>query len=253
MSIGTWSSLGAVAGSGGAINSSNTWTLFVDGANPASHKLYAITNSNSGVLCYELNFSPGLSPVDISSTVIPPGISGTTTGRVWVLTDFYADVTTPTVYIYFASNGTPGTSWTCYQWNGNASVMTAVGGAGGDAADAIPHANHSQGNYFWTGTNQDKIEIVSKAVTATGILYSFKLYSATGVDVVGVKAWWSANNNIPYTTAAATLSNPSAGILIGDTITGLTADNTTTYTVTWEPLTDGFSVDDYYSFVFEVV
>lgn len=82
------------------------------------------------------------------------------------------------------------------------------------------------------------IEITSVVPALVGETISYRAYSSTGTETVDVEFFYGeANNQQP--TAQASLSSPSSGTLNGNVIEGITADNTTTYTVVWNAQSDG--------------
>lgn len=183
---------------------------------------------------------------DISSTVIPAGMTGTTIGgnvsassRGYVLVDSEASPgSNPTKYIFFTPS--PGAQFSIFQWNGTGSAMTSVDN-GGNSLQALSYTTNVSGNYFWTD-GERTIEFIGRTPVTNGQRLQFQLFSETGTDIVSVR-FYRGTAATEYPTALATLSSPSHGSLSGgNTITGLTANNgATTYEVTWEAVTDGFS------------
>ena len=177
-----------------------------------------------------------------SDTSIPAAFNSST-GRTQVFPDYAATTgSEPQLYVYYSSDASSATNFSSWQWNGT-SVMTHVGATGGSAIDYLGASKNSQGCQFWQGS--DRVEIVSRVGVSGGVRYTFKLYSASGTDTVSVRGWYGANT-ASYEYLAATLANPSVGTLVGNSVTGLTADNTTSYQVTWNASTDGIAAGTTY-------
>ena len=216
------------------------FAMFDDGA-----FMWAFLHLGSGQwACYQ--FDSSLTVTDFSSIV--PTAFNTPSGRIGVLVDGVASPgTAPVITLYWAANGLPSTPWQAFQWN-SGSALTFID-SGGSAADSMPFIKQTQGSSFWA-VGQDSIDIIFKTAVLGGLQYSFKLYSNSGTDSVTVQAWF-ANATSPYPVTAATLSNPSSGTLVGNTVTGLIADNTTIYQVTWQSQIDGINPGQFFQFVME--
>jgi hypothetical protein len=223
------------------------WALFASGT-----KMYALywKSVALGWRCKELDSN--LAATDITSSVIPPGMTiGSSSDRAGVIVDNNPNPgSAPSIYIMYATSGATSASWTTYQWNGPAALMTAIGPPGGTPGDGIPFGLGSQGATFWTADERHG-EIVSNTYVAGGVRFSFKLYSAGGAETVVARLWY-ANQTTAYPVSACTLTNASAGVIAGNAISGLTADNSTTYLVTWNAQTDGIVAGDYAKVVLEV-
>jgi hypothetical protein len=212
--------------------------MFVDGSNLYCF-VYASTTA-VGWRCYQVTSSFTVS--DITSSVIPLAMTGSTgggnsptTSRAWPFIDHEASIgASPAIFLNYAVNGVAGTPFTMYRWNGPASLMT-IEDSGGDQSHAIGYMHGPDGGeYAWT-SGEDTVLITATTPVSGGVRVSFQLFSATGTDMVSMRAWCS-DAATEYPTTAAIFSNPSVGTLtMADTVnTGLTADNgTTTYQVTW--------------------
>lgn len=225
---------------------SSRWGMFVSGS-----KLYALywKSAAAGWRCKEIDST--FTVTDVTSSVIPAGMTGgASTSRVGVLVDNNSNPgAAPNIYIFHATDGGTSTAWSMYQWNGAASTMTGVGTPGGLASDAMPFALGSQGHTFWT-TDERHVEILGRTFLPGKIRLSFKMFSASGTETVVARVWYTTATNA-YPTTAATLSNASAGSITGNAISGLTADNTTTYQVSWDAQTDGLNAGDFAKIIIE--
>ncbi|MCC6752061.1 MAG: hypothetical protein IT371_30695 [Deltaproteobacteria bacterium] len=147
----------------------------------------------------------------------------------------------PTRYVWYTPNASTAGSRTLYLWNGGGSAMT-VDSTGGSVFDRTAGDMRSQGSSF-QNTGERKIEMTARTPTSGGERWSFKLYSPNpSVDSVNVRFWvGTALDEFAITPVG--LSNPSAGSISGNSITGLdAADNgTTTFQVTVNLQAAGFA------------
>ncbi len=228
--------------------------LFTDGDD-----LYAVfydtptggsVESAGGVNCWQ--FDGALSPTDLTTTVIPTSIrsgqgtgSGTKRGtRIRALIDAEANPgSTPDIFLYISqAGGGPGNSWSVYEWNGDAALIGNSGAAndiGGDVSHALNFEATGNGKRFWTEDELDiSIELLTPVLGAEEI--SFRLYSPSGTETVKVSFFFDTDGETSNTLC--TLQNASAGTIVSNEITGLTANNgATLYTVEWDAPTDGLS------------
>jgi len=224
--------------------------LFTDG-----DFLYAMTMNAAFPLWKLSQFDTSYNYTSLNSLLPSPFQSGGASSS--ARTAVYIDGETtpgsaPNVFIYFANNGVTSTSWNLYQFS-NTTLWTLIE-VGGSAGHALALSKEVQGDYSWT-SGGDSVEIVSATGIQGGVRFGFKLFSTSGSDSVGVKAWQNIQANA-YPTAPATLANPSVGVLsgpsAGNSISGLTADNSTVYFVTWSATTDGFLPGQRPKFVMEL-
>lgn len=87
------------------------------------------------------------------------------------------------------------------------------------------------------------IAITGVTPNSSGQLISFVCFSDSGSTTVNVEFFFGPNF-LQTSDTQCTLSAPSAGTLVGNQIQGLTADNTTEYSVTWLTSTDSVSDGD---------
>jgi hypothetical protein len=242
-SLYVWGSNWTVAASNfraSTVNQSAYPELFAQGG-----FMWAITQSSTTWRCDKFDTSL---TVTASNTAIPAAFSAAA-ARVFAVADSAQGMgSEPQIYIYYSPDGTSTTNWSCYQWNGGSSVMTLVE-SGGAAQDSMNFVKWSGGDGFWQSGN-DKVEIISRTGVAGGVQYTFKLYSSSGTDVVSLRGWYSTNTQ-SYAYSHATLINPSSGSVSGQNIISLTADNSTSYTVTWASVTDGIANGANYGFFLE--
>jgi len=243
---GAWISLGQVTpltDSANGFNARETRiTLMSDGTN-----LYYFYPVSTGFKCVEITDIDSLPGTNIEDTVIPvsirPGAGLADDARIIHVPDTQTNPGSPVHYFYFTQSATPGTSWTLYQWNGNSSVMTAVGTSGGDSAHAIPTASAAGGERIFSAVADDNdILITSRETVSGGIEATFRAYSPSGT-VSGTVRIWITTEGEPVMTQA-TLSSPVTGgsaNLSGNLIQNVVADGTTDYTVVIPSGANGFS------------
>jgi hypothetical protein len=174
---------------------------------------------------------------DITSTVAPSGLTSglTQTIQIHCVYDLETTPGTFNLFIYTAANNTSGTSWTCWQWNGSGSVLTSVD-TGGDTILCLPHGSDGGARIWTSGEFNVQITGVTGTSITGGLQISYKAYG-TGTKIISF--YFSE-----YEEAAlrlCTLGTPSAGTLSGRTITGISADGSTTYTVVWNWAADGLT------------
>lgn len=188
----------------------------------------------------------------IGGTVLPPslraGVGSQASIRSFV--DYDSNPVSPTKYLIFAADSTTGTSLSMWQWNGPSSAMTFV-----DTNGAVDHAigftTFPIGSQSYT-PGQAAIERTGQTAGIGYEEHSFILYSPSGSQAVTVKVHLGTalDENVP---ASPTISDPSTGgTVVGDTVTGWIADNTTVRTVRWQAATDGYSPNTRRKLWFEV-
>lgn len=139
----------------------------------------------------------------------------------------------PEIDLYFSPDATATPSATqvvVFRWNGPSTDVTELDN-GSAACAAWPFGVQYSGNVFWI-SGQRVIEQVSSSPTQGGSRRKFRLYSPnSSPDDVDVRPWYgTASNEYPCgesgANEAAELSDPSAGSMSSNTITGLdAADN----------------------------
>lgn len=241
---GAWSSLQSATGFGTLDGFQCKESLFVDGSN-----MFGVLSTGSAWKVFQ--WTAALSRTDISATVIPTALASglANTQRMSVIVDQRGvPGTAPTIWLYQSIDGTAGSAMNEWAWNGNASFIGTLPGSaasvpndsGGSARDNLPYIKHAQGTTYWTAT-EDSTQLVSFAPVVGGITVGFKMYSDSGTGTGSIRAWYGTATQA-YPLSAATLTG---------TTTGLTKDNTTTYFVTWQAATDGFSSGQRAKFVME--
>jgi len=238
----------------GVEGTAKQYGLLADGVN-----LYCFLYNTpaTGWQCYQVTAAYAVT--NITASVIPPGMTGTTGGGsapttsfVMVTIDQEASTgSDPTKYVYFSRSRTVNDSFSVFQWMGNATVMQQIDSGGGNGAMALSAPPVPTGSYNWAD-GENTVVLLNRSPLNGALRLYFALYSDSGAAVVDVRAF-TASLTQEYPTTVATLTNPSSGSMSGNTITGLVANNgATTYEVTWQAATDGFSSGDGYSIILEV-
>lgn len=242
---GAWSILETFEASGATVpGSGQKWCMFVD---PATDELvlYYWFSAAAGWRARKWNSS--MVSANITTAVGANLLPLASTGRVACLADGQVSIgAQPTIFLYFAADGTGGTRFTVMQWNGQGAAPHALG-QGGDVQDAMPFGGIVSGIRSWTsGQRYARLVSVTNNSQPGRMTASFRLYSSKGSeDLVGVYFLKPPAPTSPYPSLPkATLSNSSHGVLSGgNTITGLDADDNgaTLFTVEVELQVDGWS------------
>jgi hypothetical protein len=246
------SDVGGASGPGSTgVTNIGKYGLFTDGTT-----LTALCLSNQfgyGFLGFEWDTS--IVRTDISELGCIPaalrhsGVSGGTYSgttninneRMLPVYDLNSVVGTTDIYLYYAVNGTSGTSFTVYKWNGNTSVMTVVDSGGGNVYHAIPTGLPNYGERIFTAGELD-IRILSRTGVVGGEEITFTVWGGgTGRKMKlhytqeGTPQLLPATLALPVTGGSATLNTGS------NQVEGIAADGTTVYTIVWDVQTDGLT------------
>jgi len=237
---GTWNDVATISTTGRALNYQSAQSaLMTDGT--SMFAFWGADNIGGGTQrCFEISAS--LSPTDITSTVLPSALTSAIGGTEaasahWMCV--YDSNTTPgstQPWLYYAASFVSGTSFTTYQWNGNASVIT-VTDTGGDVAHSLP-TEVAGGERIWTAGELD-IKITGVAPTFGGETISFTATGDAGSADKTVTFQWT-NEGEP-TSLSATLTGAATGgtaTRSGNSVINVDADGTTTYTAIWDTVTD---------------
>lgn len=223
---------------------------------PASGDLIAVFYS-SGLKCYSINSA--YSVTNITGTVLPAAVTAlSSAAKCRPHMDIEASLgsATPAIYLFFANNGTAGTSYALYQWNGKGAVMTLVD-SGGSVSHALGINNRPVGGQFCYTSGQLRLRVVSRTPVAGGVRYGVVLSGPTGAEACSVKAYYDPAATEKLSQGAA-LVNPSVGALTdpgvaGSEWTGLVADRTTVYEITWAAQIQGVPQGARYKFGLSVI
>lgn len=241
--------------SGGATVSPTTGARYADGfVDPATGDLIVCYYETTALGWRIYRVSPTFVPLEITNSVRPIGLSGTTVGgnspttsRIRVLVDQESSPGgTPGIYLFYSADGASGTPMTMYRWQGVATTMT-VEDAGGNTADSLGICyDNDGGSYSWSA-GEKHIRVLSWVPAPGGIRITFTLWSASGTDPVKVRAYTRRDTLQSRCATPAEVLNPSAGALSGtgpgNFNTGLTANNgATTYLLTVNLFGNGFAL-----------
>jgi hypothetical protein len=234
---------------------------FVD---PATGDLICIFYTTTLLGWQVWRVSPALSPTNITGATLPVGLTGTTGGgnspagsRIRTFVDQEASPgANPSIFLYYAADGAPGTGMVMYQWQGVASPLTIVD-TGGNTSDALGiNADMDGGQYSWSA-GEKTMSDVSWVAAVGGVRFSFKLNSDSGTAPVKLRAFTRRTATEFRTKTPAEVENNSHGALSaaapGNYNTGLTADGTTSYQLTVNLIDLGFSLVERGRIIFDVV
>ena len=244
---GTWTDISEVdAGPIDAATDIHRRCVFTDQTN-----LYAIVGSDSTWRCWQLDGS--FTTSDISIAVLPDELRsaavgggsfvGTPDGRMFAFADVDTVPGSLDIYLRYAADGTAGTPWTIYEWQGNAATMTSPGSVG-DVAHALVSAKATGGEYIFTPSELD-ILITGKAPVLGGERIFFKAFGEPGPTNKVVEFYY--NREGEPTTSLATLTGTAAGgvaVRVGNEVQDVQADGVTVYEVTWNINADAISTGD---------
>ena len=107
-----------------------------------------------------------------------------------------------------------------------------VAAATGTAGMCMPADN--RGGYTYA-VGEHTSELVTRVGLAGKERFTFTLHSDSGTQAVKVSFFYRLNDGVDR---QCTISNPSVGSIVSNENTGLTADNTTNYELTWDQNTD---------------
>jgi len=192
--------------------------------------LYAFKLAPSGSTFTETNIT---NPV-VPSAYRQGSMQATDYPRWWVVKDNDTDPTSPDVYFYFSLNyGSAAVLH--YVWEGESTLMSD-GTSLGSGELSMPDANQTAGERAWT-SSEPNVLITGLAQGTGGLTISFK---AWGGGTKTVKFYYSLEEETP--TSQCTLTGSATGgsaTRSGNTVTNVSADGATTYTITWDFFTDG--------------
>jgi hypothetical protein len=255
ITTGVPTSLVTLAGAGTVVANGMQNGMFVD---PATGDLILFmyhTSPGGTVQCYQINKTTYAATL-LTSTVLPTAVRALgNTFKARPYMDIEAslgdDPNNPPVYVYFAASGTLGTTLTMYKWNGVAALMTLVD-SGGNVGHAISINPRPVGGQYSYTVGQLRLRIVGRTPVFGGVRYSFMCFSSDDNTAVKVRGFHDSGA-IETLSEAATLTNPSVGTIVGAYNTGLIADGTTVYQVTWAAQDDGISQGERRKFGLDIV
>lgn len=202
--------------------------------------MYVFNTKNTATTgwgCWQVSSSHVIT--DITSSVIPPGMTGAvgTASRVlvWADTD-WAPGSNPPKYIAYSDDGSDGTAVTLYQWQGPGTQMSFFS-SGGNVANAFSVAKFpTASGFFVLGPSRVVINSVTGATSGTGLTIAYWVQGPAGTQ--SVRLWFGLTTD-EYLTNIGTLSNPSTGTLnaAATAVTGVVVNNNPSnpYYVTWLP------------------
>jgi len=246
---GTWSEvLTLVSGNLTANVDEGKSALFTDGVN-----MYVIGLWNApavGFRAYQIDSA--LAVTEITNAILPnsfkstsdPGgsfVAGLAQGIEYRWLPVYDADTAPAsaaIYIFQAIDAVLGTSFTMWQWNGPAALLTSVD-SGGDVGHAVP-SNLPQGGCRIFTPGELDVKIASRQGVLGGEEITFRAYGGgTGRKF---KMFYSIGGDpdLIEATLIAPVTGGSATFNVGlNQVEGIAADGATDYTIIWDIGTDG--------------
>jgi len=249
----------ATVSSGTNATTTNKLGMFVDGSSLYVFSLQV--GASTGWACYKIDTPGTYTVTDITSTVISGSMAVQggggpgTSSRILTYVEPDSAGTNPTKYLLYSADGTAGTAFELFQWNGPSAAMSSIA-SGGDVAHAVTVSKRSASNgvYATFGTYP---YIISSGPTTSGTVgwrVNFTLwqgsYSPSNNPDVKIRLWFGGSND-EYLQQVGTLANPAVSLVPGTpgpvapngtlgpnntSITGLTADGgLTLYSMTWVP------------------
>ena len=171
---GTWTTVLTIATGVGNSSVDAKYALFVDGPHLVG-VLFAVTGTAWRVFRWDAN----LNQTEISSTVDLASVVGSPSGtsRIVPLVDGNdpGSGEDPTIFLFYAANGTAGTALTLLRWNGVSSPVRYLG-RGGNVQHALPLGVQPGGSCFWT-SGQRHVERLGSTPVSGGMRWKFRLYS----------------------------------------------------------------------------
>ncbi|MHC4791835.1 MAG: hypothetical protein ACYS8Y_10455 [Planctomycetota bacterium] len=137
----------------------------------------------------------------------------------------------PTVTLYFHETGdTPAGNFVAYSFNDPNMVALDSGTA---SNYFIPRDHDGGGDRFWTPSDNFP-ELTSVQILGATVRVNFRLHGSA----TNIRLYWEREHRVPVNLGS--LTNPSAGTITGgNTMTGLTPNGTTIYSVEWRASFDG--------------
>ena len=179
--------------------------------------------------------------MDVTSAVIPSGMTGASPSgadsRTFTFVDNdWAPGTNPPKYLVHAINGTAGTGMSLYAWQGPTTQMALLDTGGNVAQSFSIQKFPTASGFFIVGAPVCVIQMVSPSTTEIGLVISFIIQGPTTAYSLRVRLWYGGSTD-DYLMHIGTLSTPNIGVLnpTNSAVTGLLADNVTTYNFTWLP------------------
>ena len=232
-----------LATSGTTATTTNKLGMFVDSSNLYVFSLRVA--SSTGWACYQVDTPGTYNVTDITSTVITGNMSGAGPGTSSRVLTYVDGNNTPGVnpakYVLYSSDGTSGTSFQMFQWNGSSTAMTAIA-TGGNVAHGITvsKAMTNNGTYYPFGVYP---YIISSNPTTSGTVgwrINFTLWGSPAGTTTSIRLWYGVPDD-EYLTFIGNLTAPSSGSLGANntSVTGLAVDSgVTLYSMTWIPPTN---------------
>jgi len=202
-----------------------------------------------GLRVYKYTTSGGLisssTESDLTSSVVPTGWRPgavdngfATNASIIAFVDYDTNPVSPSMYFVLSKDKTS-LSWLGATWNGDSSLITEDGTIGAYGL-VFTQTKDGGGQRWWTEGSLN-VQVTGLSTGTGGMSISYKAYGASGSSDKTVKFYYSFNEEPPV--AQCTLTGSATGgssSRNGNQIDNVDADDgVTTYTATWDFLTDG--------------
>ena len=244
---GSWS-IAQTGDASGSAGGGSKWALFTDGT-----KMYILGTCATGGFgwrAYEID--DALTRTEITATAVIPGLrytgaaggayagGGLISGERFVAVyDVDSAPGTLGIYLYHATSGTSGVSFSVFPWT--AGVMGSQIDSGGNVYHSVPSGYPNNGERIWTAGELD-IKITARTALLGGEQISFIAYGGgTGRKM---KLYFALDNEpiLVEATLAGPVTGGSATLNTGlNQVEGVAADGTTVYTVVWDVQADSLA------------
>jgi len=206
--------------------------------------MYVVMRRNVASSFFAYRITSNFVVTDVASTMIPATLASNWSDASVIksLVDSENSVDGSNIYLYIRNSSS---GYDVYRWTG-ATLQLQFSISGSNTQHSIPFTKNSQGNTFYQA-GRDHAEITEVESIAGGLRISYRIWGAN--NYVGPAAFqvFYGSDTSTFASTPATLASPNIGVVSGNTVSGITADNGgTLYTVVWSLQADGFSHMDRY-------
>lgn len=208
----------------------------------AGFKLIRMAGAADGSLSWDGDFTTQVIP-----TFLQSGNAPSQAGRWTTYTQVNASGEKE-IYLTFSSNSEEGTSVSWYQFINETSPLDFLG-FGADSTYSIPNYRQGGGAYEWSIFKPLDIQIEQFTPSTSNIgsiEISYRIIKGTGQPVT---ASFLFDTEGEPTNTYCDLVNPNIGIIVNNSVDGITADTGNLYTVNWRAELQGVTVGTPFSIV----
>ena len=199
--------------------------------------------------CFEITLDDNgnyISHANVTSIVIPSpmNIQNTTSSCATVRIDTVSNGPGNPIYeLLVANTNAEGGSLDLYRWNNAPSGQLSLVDAGGDAKrfSLVATADGTGGGRIWSGSGTLNASQPNLSLDGGVINAEFTVY---GDNQPGVSLELLYSKYGGVCDSSGTIVSTTLGTIVGNKVTGLTADNTTSFVVGWSAAVDGIVPGD---------